>query len=91
MRTNQTYWGVASDSYTWRGDANSQSSFAITSNTGTGTNSGSSYNAILGASATDAEVYATGSLSSFSSSNFGDMLRWVDGNTGMVTVHSMNR
>ncbi len=45
------------------------------------TNTGStSYSVVLGSTATDAEVYATGSLSSFTNSNFGDVLRWTDGN-----------
>jgi hypothetical protein len=35
---------------------------------------------VLGSTASNAEVYATGSLSTFSSSNFGDVLRWTDGN-----------
>ena len=35
---------------------------------------------MLGPTATKAEVYATASLSSFSSSNFGAVLRWTDGN-----------
>jgi hypothetical protein len=35
---------------------------------------------VLGPQATNAEVYATGSISSFSNSNFGDVLRWTDGN-----------
>ena len=47
----------------------------MVSNTG-----GTSYSAVLGPSATDSEVYATGALSSFASSNFGDVLRWTDGN-----------
>ena len=35
---------------------------------------------MLGPAATDAEVYATDSITSFTSSNFGDVLRWTDGN-----------
>jgi hypothetical protein len=35
---------------------------------------------VLGASAANSEVYATGSISAFGNSNFGDVLRWTDGN-----------
>jgi hypothetical protein len=41
---------------------------------------GTSYSAVLGPSATDSEVIATGSLSSYANSNFGDVLHWTDGN-----------
>ncbi len=81
QRANQSLWGTASDGQTWGGDANSLSNFSISSNAGLVSNSGSaSYSAALGPQATDAEVYATGSLSSFSNSNFGDVLRWTNGN-----------
>ena len=81
QRANQSHWGTASDGQTWSGDANSSAVFSISGNTGLVSNTGSaSYSAALGASATDSEVYATGSLSSFANSNFGDVLRWTDGN-----------
>src|SRR5207244_5806525 len=81
QRGSESLWGTASDGQTWGGDANSLSNFSISSNAGLVSNSGSaSYSAVLGPQATDAEVYATGSLSSFSNSNFGDVLRWTDGN-----------
>lgn len=35
---------------------------------------------MLGSQASDAEVYATGSISSFTNSNFSDVLRWTDDN-----------
>jgi hypothetical protein len=72
---------VASDGHAWGGDANSKSVFSISGDAGLVSNTGgTSYSAALGPAATDAEVYATGSISSFSSSNFGDMLRWTNGN-----------
>src|SRR6266567_7970520 len=81
QRPNQAHWGTASDGQTWGGDANTQSVFSISGNAGVVSNTGSSsYSAVLGPKASNAEVYATGSLSSFSSSNFGDVLRWTDGN-----------
>jgi hypothetical protein len=80
-RANQALWGVASDGHAWGGDASSKGVFSISGDAGLVSDTGgSSYNAVLGPAATDAEVYATGSVSSFSSSNFGDVLRWTNGN-----------
>jgi hypothetical protein len=81
QRADQALWGKASDGQTWGGDANVRGSFSVSGNAGlvSGTG-GDSYSAVLGPSATDAEVFATGSLSSFANSNFGDVLRWTDGN-----------
>ena len=81
QRANQSLWGTASDGQTWGGDANSQSAFSISGNAGLVSHTGgTSYSAVLGPTASNAEVDATGSLSSFSNSNFGDVLRWTDGN-----------
>ena len=81
QRASQALWGKASDGQTWGGDANSQGAFSVSGNTGLVSNTGgNSYSAVLGPAATNAEVYATGSMSSFASSNFGDVLRWTDGN-----------
>jgi len=80
-RANQALWGTASDGQSWGGDANSQSVFTISGNTGLVSNTGgNSYSAVLGPAASNAEVIASGSLSAFSSSNFGDVLRWTNGN-----------
>jgi streptogramin lyase len=81
QRANQPRWGSASDGQSWGGDANSQSAFSISGNAGLVSNTGSSsYSAVLGPKAADAEVYAIGSISTLSNSNFGDVLRWSDGN-----------
>ena len=56
QRANQTHWGTAANGQTWGGDANSQSAFAIASNTGQVTNGGTIYNAVLGSTAANAEV-----------------------------------
>jgi len=81
QRANQSFWGTASDGQTWGGDANSQAVFSISGNAGRISNTGStSYSAELGPQATDAEVYATASISSFVSTNFGNTLRWTNGN-----------
>jgi hypothetical protein len=75
-----TLWGTASDGQTWGGDANSNTDFTV-SNAGLVSNtSWASYSAVLGPSATNAEVFATGSMSAFSNTNWGDVLRWTDGN-----------
>jgi hypothetical protein len=81
QRANQTYWGTASDGQTWGGDANTVNHFSISGNTGLLSNGGgTSYNAILGSSSSDEQVLVTGSLSSFTNSNFGPVLRWTDTN-----------
>jgi streptogramin lyase len=81
QRANQALWGKASDGQTWGGDANVQSAFSISGNAGLVSNTGgNSYSAVLGPAAANAEVYATGSMSSYANSNFGSVLRWTDGN-----------
>jgi hypothetical protein len=82
QRANQAYWGTASDGNTWAWDASSNSAFSISSNSGQVTNTGNtSYSAILGPTATNAEVLVTGELSSFTDTpNIGAVLRFTDGN-----------
>jgi len=79
-RQDQQGWGKASDGHTWKGDVNTASAFSIAANTGQVANGSTSYNAILGPTATNAEVLVTGSISSFSNTNFGAVLRWTDTN-----------
>jgi hypothetical protein len=80
QRPNQAHWGTASDGQTWGGDANTASAFSVVNNTGQVANNSGSYNAVLGATATDAEVLFSGSLSSFSNTNLGAVVRWTDTN-----------
>ena len=80
QRPNQALWGKASDGHTWGGDANTVSAFSIVNNTGQVFNSAASYNAVLGPTATNAEVLFSGSMSSYSNNNLGAVLRWTDGN-----------
>ena len=80
QRTNQTYWGKASDSQTWGGDANSSNVFSISGNTGKVSNGNTSYSVVLGPVVTNAEVLFSGSISSFNNVNLGAVLRWKDGN-----------
>ena len=80
QRPNQTYWGKASDGQTWTSDSSTLNSFTITSNTGTVSNAGSNtYSAILGPTETNAQVLVSGSLNTFTNTNFGAILRWTDG------------
>ncbi|MBA2395544.1 MAG: hypothetical protein H0V70_22665 [Ktedonobacteraceae bacterium] len=80
MRANQNLWGKASDGQTWGGDANTQAAFSIHNNVGQIANGTGPSNAVLGPSATDAEVLFTGSMSSFTNNNLGAVLRWKDAN-----------
>ncbi len=80
QRTNQKFWGTASDGQTWGGDANVQAAFSIANDVGQIANGSGPYNAVLGPTATDAEVLFTGSLSSFTNNNLGAVLRWQDSN-----------
>lgn len=79
-RTNQTYWGTASDGQIWGGDANSSNVFSIASNTGQLANGNATYSAVLGSAATNAQVLFSGSISSFNNTNIGAVLHWTDGN-----------
>lgn len=80
QRANQTFWGKASDGQTWGAEANSQNVFSIVNNTGQVANGTTAYNAVLGSSASDAEVLFSGSITSFKSSTVGALLRWKNGN-----------
>ncbi len=80
QRANQSHWGTASDGLVWAGDANSNNVFSISNKTGQLSNNGGAYNAILGPTATNADVLVTGSTNKFSNSNIGAVLRWTDTN-----------
>lgn len=78
-RANQTYWGTASDGHAWTMDASNNPAFSIVNNTGQ-ISGGYITNALIGPVVQNAEVLFTGSISTFSSSNFGTVLHWVDNN-----------
>ena len=80
QRPNQAYWGTASNGQTWGGDANVANAFSIVNSTGQVSGNGTSYSATLGPVATNAEVVFAGSMSNYSSSNLGGVLRWTNGN-----------
>ena len=79
-RANQTYWGTASDGHVWGSDANSVNFFSIAGNSGQLANGYNSYSAVLGPITKNAQVLFSGSISSFTNTNIGAVLRWVDGN-----------
>ena len=81
QRANQTFWGTASDGQRWGADANSNTSFFISGNTGKQyARGGKTYSAILGSEATNAQVLFSGSISGYVSSNIGAVLRYSDAN-----------
>ncbi len=82
-RSNQTYWGTATDHLLWGGDANKLSDFAISSGMGQihRTASGKSlYTAVLGTAHADSEVKAIASVDQFNPSHIGVILRYTDDN-----------
>ncbi len=79
-RANQAYWGIASDGQIWSGGANSSNVFSIVDNTGQLANGSNSYGAVLGPTATNAQVLFSGSISNFNNTNIGAVLRWTDDN-----------
>src|SRR6266568_3664023 len=61
QRPDQTYWGTASNGMTWGGNADSSSSFSISNNTGLiEPSSAENFNAVLGLSVANAEVFMSG-------------------------------
>jgi subtilase family serine protease len=79
-RSNQAFWGTSSDGQNWSGDANNLNTFSINNNAGQISNGNNNYDALLGATATNAEVLFTGSISAFNDSNIGSALRWNNTN-----------
>jgi hypothetical protein len=80
QRPDQSLWGTASDGNIWSGDANKSSVFSISGNTGQISNGSGLYNALLGPVTTDADVLFSGSISAFTNTNLGAVLRWTDNN-----------
>ena len=80
QRTDQLYWGMASNGQTWGGDANSNPHFVIANHMGRIVHGHSIYNATLGPRVMNVEVVFSGSLSRFQHANLGSALRWTDVN-----------
>jgi len=79
QRADQTYWGTNSDRQPWMDDASTLSNFSIVNKTAhIDAIEGFARNAIIGPRVSDAEVIAALSMSSFSDSNLGVVLRWND-------------
>ena len=76
QRPNQAEWGVASDGQTWGGGANTNSVFSIVNSSGQVSNGTGTYSAVLGVTAPDAEVLFSGSVSTYTNTNLGAVLRW---------------
>ena len=79
QRSNQAEWGTASDGHAWRSDASTNPAFSIVNNTGQIAGTGA-FNALIGPVVQSAEVVFTASISTFSNSNIGSTLHWVDNN-----------
>lgn len=82
-RPDQLFWGTASDSSTWGGDAATSSDCSIAQHRGKITRAlaGSQlYTATLGNAHADAEIVVTLALDSFTNSHIGVMLRYTNDN-----------
>ena len=80
QRANQVSWGISSDRLAWGADAKSSQSFAIVNHTGQVTNGNGVYDAIIGPVAVNSEVVFSGSLTNYTLSSLGAVLRWKDAN-----------
>ncbi len=80
QRSNQTYWGTASDGHAWGDNASNVSNFSISSNTGQVSGTSGIENGILGSSISDGRVFATAQTNSFSNTDFGVLLRFTNDN-----------
>ncbi|WP_069804002.1 hypothetical protein [Thermogemmatispora onikobensis] len=79
-RPDQRGWGTASDGHPWQGDARLSSIFAVSHQEGQLSNGQGAYNAILGPTFSDGEVFFTGAINRFQQANLGAVLRWMDTN-----------
>ena len=81
QRSDQQFWGTASDGQSWAGDAANVPAFAIVHHTGQLTGASSAiYDSVLGKPVADSEVLFSGTVTRFASANMGALLRWTDGN-----------
>lgn len=83
QRTDQQFWGAASDGQQWTGDANTQQVFSITNKAGQIAQAQGAFNAVLGSKNMNAEIVFSGTVSLFADDgtiNLGGVLRWTDPN-----------
>ncbi|GHO82053.1 hypothetical protein [Dictyobacter formicarum] len=80
QRTDQLFWGQASDGRKWQGDANTLKVFSIVGATGQIANGQSTVNAVLGPVSDNANALLSGSVNQFGNGvNLGVVLRWTNG------------
>jgi hypothetical protein len=85
-RTDQQFWGTASDGRAWTGDANSSQAFSIAGTMGQITNGQGTFNALLGpaisANNANVEILVIGSVNNYAqgNANLGVVVRWNDAN-----------
>jgi hypothetical protein len=75
-RPDQALWGTASDGQTWGAGANTARAFSIANKVGKISSGNGTYYAVLGPTATDAEVLFSGSISNYANSYLGALVRW---------------
>jgi Glycosyl hydrolases family 39 len=80
QRPDQAQWGRASDGHLWGADADTLNHSFIRNHTGSVANAYDTASATLGSAATNADVLFTGSMSSYTDSNVGSVLRFTDTN-----------
>jgi streptogramin lyase len=78
VRPNQANWGTSSDGHAWGADAATNTAFSIANNAGMATNPGGVLTGTLGAVTGDMQVVATGSVNTFSGSDYGVVARYTD-------------
>jgi hypothetical protein len=80
QRADQALWGTASDGQAWMGDANSVQAFSVVGNAGQiASAQNTTFNALLGPVAVNAEVTVDGSVSPFDGkTNLGVVVRWTN-------------
>ena len=81
QRTDQIFWGAASDGQKWAGDANASTAFAITDHSGHILFAQSIYSTILGPREVNSEVIFSGMVNNFQNTNLGAVLHWQDKNS----------
>lgn len=80
QRGNQNGWGTAQDGFNWQVDANTVQDFSIVNGVGQihQVGNGGELTAILGPNFNNADLLVSGSVSNFTNSQLGIVLRWTD-------------
>lgn len=79
-RANQAYWGMAADGESWQADAQKTQSFSISGDKGLVSATDGFLCGVLGPVVANSEVLFDASLSDYSQSRLGAILRWVSAN-----------